>query len=84
MNARDFFTRYGGWLLAGFSSIGVVTTSVLVADETPKAQAALSVKRQEKGEDLTLRKPKIALLVVSKFVRKILLRLNIRKSGVRV
>ena len=54
MNARDFFIRYGGWLLAGFSSIGVVTTSVLVADETPKAQAALSAKRQEKGEDLTL------------------------------
>lgn len=53
MNAHDFFTRYGGWLLAGFSSIGVVTTSVLVADETPKAQVALSAKRQEKGEDLT-------------------------------
>jgi len=51
MNKRELF----GWLLATFSSVGVITTSLLAADEIPKAKIALKVKKEAKGEeDLTL------------------------------
>ena len=55
MNKREFFNRYGGWILASLSSVGVITTSLLAADEVPKAKIALEAKKEAKGEeDLTL------------------------------
>lgn len=41
MNRREWFNRYGGWILAVFSSAGVVTTSILAAEEIPKARTAI-------------------------------------------
>lgn len=41
MNRREWFNRYGGWILAVLSSAGVVTTSILAAEEIPKARTAI-------------------------------------------
>ena len=38
---NKFLEKNGGWLLAAFSSIGVIITSVLAAKEAPKAQKAI-------------------------------------------
>lgn len=39
---NPFLQKYGGWLLAGLSSAGVITTAVLAAKETSKAEEALT------------------------------------------
>lgn len=48
---NKFLDKWGGWILAGFSSLGVVVTSVLSADEVPKAREAIEAAGEE--QDLT-------------------------------
>ena len=58
---NQFLQKYGGWMLAVLSSIGVVVRSGLAAHEAPRANDALARARDEKGEDLTFfEKAKVA------------------------
>lgn len=50
MGCKDFFDKFGGWILAGLSSIGVVTTAVLAAKEAPKAQKAIEDEELQRME----------------------------------
>lgn len=47
---NKFLEKNGGWLLAIFSSIGVVLTSVLAAKEAPKAQEAIAEEERRRME----------------------------------
>ena len=51
MKTNEFFQKYGGWLLAGLSSIGVVVTAVLAADEAPKAKEAIHEEELHRVEE---------------------------------
>ena len=47
---KEFLKKNGGWLLAAFSSIGVIVTSVLAAKEAPKAQEAITEEERRRME----------------------------------
>lgn len=52
-NAKIFLKRNSATILTCMGTVGVVTTAVLAAKETPKALALLEEAKKEKGENLT-------------------------------
>lgn len=51
--SKLFLQRNSSTILTCVGAIGVVATTVLAVKATPKAQAAIEAKKEEKGEDLT-------------------------------
>jgi len=48
-----FFNKHGGWILTILSSLGVVGTAVLVANEAPIVADQIKTATDEKGAELT-------------------------------
>lgn len=53
MNVQQFVKRNASTILTCIGAVGVVTTAVMAAKETPKALTLLKDAKEEKGEDLT-------------------------------
>lgn len=53
MNVQQFVKRNASTILTCIGAVGVVTTAVMAAKETPKALTLLKHAKEEKGEDLT-------------------------------
>ena len=54
MGFKNFMEEKGGWILAILSSVGVVVTSVLAAEEAPKAKQAIEDEKVRRFDEFNL------------------------------